>query len=205
MVACIRTINHQRYNPRMIKYRDYKNYDHNELCADMINIDWQPLYEILDVNKALDNLNNILGETFSKHAPLIEKRVKWRKYEWLTSELKRLLSERDKLLRKARRTKDPADWRAYKTSRNKCTNEVRHSKAKYHRNLLNEKSGDPKKFWDCINLRIYFQTNHPSQCCHLCNGTILKFVQIALVTILKTFLFAEDERNSTRWFCVEIH
>jgi hypothetical protein len=76
MVACIRTINHQRYNPRMIKYRDYKNYDHNELCADMINIDWQPLYEILDVNKALDNLNNILGETFSKHAPLIEKRVK---------------------------------------------------------------------------------------------------------------------------------
>jgi hypothetical protein len=38
----------------------------------------------------------------------------------------------------------------YKTSRNKCTSEVRHAKAKYHRNLLNEKSGDPKKFWDCI-------------------------------------------------------
>ena len=114
MVACIRKINHQRYNPRMIKCRDYKNYDHNELCADMINTDWQPLYEILDVNKALDYLNNILGETFSKHAPLIEKRVKGRKCEWLTSELKRLLSEGDKLLRKARRTKDPADWRAYK-------------------------------------------------------------------------------------------
>jgi hypothetical protein len=64
----------------------------------MINIDWQPLYEILDVNKALDYLNNILGETFSKHAPLMEKRVKGRKCEWLTSELKRLLSERDKLL-----------------------------------------------------------------------------------------------------------
>ena len=44
MVACIRKINHQRNNPRMIKCRDYKNYDHNELCADMINIDWQPLY-----------------------------------------------------------------------------------------------------------------------------------------------------------------
>ena len=29
MVACIRKINHQRYNPRTIKCRDYKNYDHN--------------------------------------------------------------------------------------------------------------------------------------------------------------------------------
>ena len=73
-----------------------------------------------------------------------------RKCEWLASELKCLLRERDKLLRKARRTKDPADWGAHKTSRNECTNDVRHAKAKYYRDLLNEKSGDPKKFWDHI-------------------------------------------------------
>ena len=79
-----------------------------------------------------------------------KKRVKGRKCEWLTKDLKCLLRDRDKLLRKARRTKDPVDWGAYKTLRNMCTNDVRHSKAKYYRDLLNEKSGDPQMFWDCI-------------------------------------------------------
>ena len=53
MVACIRKVNHQWYYPRLVKCLDYKNYDHNELCADMNNIDWQPLYEMTDVNKAV--------------------------------------------------------------------------------------------------------------------------------------------------------
>ena len=150
MVACIRNINHQSYKPKMIKCRDYKNYDLTRLCKDMNNIDWQPLYEIPDVNKALNYLNSTLGAIFGKYAPLIEKRVKGRKCEWLTCDLKCLLRERDRLLRKARRTKDPVDWGAYKTLRNKFTNDVGHAKEKYYRDLLNEKSGDPKKFWDCI-------------------------------------------------------
>ena len=95
----------------------------------MSNMDWQPLYKITDVNKALDYLKSILGATFGKYAPLIEKCVKERKCEWLTSELKCLLRERDKLLRKACRTKDPADWRTYNISRNKCKNDTRHAKA----------------------------------------------------------------------------
>ena len=118
----------------------------------MNNMDWQPLYEIPDVNKALNYLNSTTGAIFRKYAPLIEKRVKGRKCEWLTSYLKCLLRERDKLLRKARRTKDPVDWGAYKTLRNKCTNDVGHAKEKYYRDLLNEKSGYPKKFWDCIKI-----------------------------------------------------
>ena len=40
---------------------------------------------------------------FGKHAPLTEKQVRGRKCEWLTSELKHLLSNRGKLLRKARK------------------------------------------------------------------------------------------------------
>ena len=59
MVACIRNINHQSYKPKMIKCRDYEN------CKDMNNIDWQPLYEIPDVNKALNYLNSTLGAIFA--------------------------------------------------------------------------------------------------------------------------------------------
>ena len=69
MVACIKKINHQRYKPKTIKCRDYKNYDPTRLCEDMSNIDWQPLYEIPDVNTAPDYLNSILGKTFGKYAP----------------------------------------------------------------------------------------------------------------------------------------
>ena len=60
------------------------------------------------------------------------------------------MNDRDKLLRKARKSKNEADWVAYKRLRNYCTNLIKRSKASFHRNLLAENIGNPRKFWSTI-------------------------------------------------------
>ena len=64
----------------------------------------------------------------------------------MTKELRKLISDREKLLQKARKSKRPGDWLTYKRLRNKCTNDIRRIKAKFYRELLNESSNKPKQF-----------------------------------------------------------
>ena len=71
------------------------------------------------------------------------------------------MNDRDKLLRKARKTKSHTDWTSYKRMRNFCTGEVRCAKASYHQNLLNENCGNPRKFWATI------KSIFPTQSCKL--------------------------------------
>ena len=69
---------------------------------------------------------------------------------WLNGEVKRLTSERDKLLRKSRRTKHQTDISAYKSMRNKVNIAVRKAMSLYHKNLLKENATDPSKFWKTL-------------------------------------------------------
>ena len=52
----------------------------------------------------------------------MNKRVKGKPSPWLNKDTKAQMNNRDKALRKARRTKDENDWSIYKRLRNKCNN-----------------------------------------------------------------------------------
>ena len=60
------------------------------------------------------------------------------------------MNDRDSLLRKARKSKHKNDWTAYKRLRNFCINSVKRSKAKFHKNLVDENTLNPRKFWSVI-------------------------------------------------------
>ena len=62
------------------------------------------MYSLNDVNQATNVFNNLLETTFNKHAPLINKRVKGRSCPWLNHEIKTKMNERDKVLRKYRKS-----------------------------------------------------------------------------------------------------
>ena len=71
---------------------------------------FEPLFHINNVNKAWLFLCNILTNCFDKHAPVITKRVKGTFAPWLNSEIKKLMNNRDKMLRKFRKTNDNNHW-----------------------------------------------------------------------------------------------
>ena len=81
-------------------------------------------------------MKNVLTHIFERHAPVIVKKVRGKPAPWLSSDVKKLMNERDKLLRKSRRTKEESDISAYKTKHNEVKIAVKKTKSADHKNLL---------------------------------------------------------------------
>ena len=64
--------------------RDYSKYNHTVLARDNENYDWNPVYTETNVNTALSYMEQGLTSIIDRHAPKITKRVKGRKFPWLT-------------------------------------------------------------------------------------------------------------------------
>ena len=64
--------------------------------------------------------------------------------------MKTLMNSRDKILRKARKSKRECDWSSYRRLRNSCNNKIKQAKQNYYKNLLLENCKKPQKFWKYI-------------------------------------------------------
>ena len=89
MIGCVRKINTIKYDPRTIECLDYKHYNHSDLCNDIKNINWKPIKEASDFNKALKYFNTKVSKVFDRYAPTMRKKVKERLCKWLIRELKK--------------------------------------------------------------------------------------------------------------------
>ena len=57
------------------------------------------------------------------------------------------VNERDKVLRKSRKTKEATDIARYKYLRNRANNMLKHARNKYQRNVITENALNPANFW----------------------------------------------------------
>ena len=60
------------------------------------------------------------------------------------------MNDRDKLLRKSRKTKAELDITKYKQKRNEVNIAIQRAKSSFHQNLLKESSANPNQFWKAI-------------------------------------------------------
>jgi hypothetical protein len=117
---------------------------------DFKNVNWWPIYVSRNVNTAVKLFNEIVKDIFDRHAPEIVRKVRGKPCPWLDSDLRKLMIDRDRMLRKARKTKEERHWSLYKKLRNSCNNKLRFAKSSYQKDLLNQNAGNPKKFWSTI-------------------------------------------------------
>ena len=158
MIACVRKRNHMRFPAKTIRVRDYTNYNPESVKKELLQKDWSSVMNSVEINEAVNNFNSIVNETFTNHAPFINKRVKGKPSPWLDKGTKTQMNNRDKALRKARRTGDESDWNIYKKLRNQCNNFLRYAKSKFNKKLLEDNCKNSRKFWSAIK-RI-FPTKH---------------------------------------------
>ena len=142
-------VNLIRFKPRTITCRNYKSYIPSAMNEELKSVDWSPVYDNNDVNSAWLYMKVITG-IYDKYAPVFIKRVKGKPAPWLTEELKKLMDERDSLVRKYRRTNNNEDFHAYKIKRNKVNIMLRQAKSSYNKNLLDENSKTPEPFWKIV-------------------------------------------------------
>ena len=96
----------------------------------------------------------MFNEACDKHAPIKEKRVSGSLPEWINSDYIKLSKDRDYLFSKTQKTKDPEDWTAAKSLRNRVNNLGRSLKRDYCTKAISDNINDSKKLWSTIKKLI---------------------------------------------------
>ena len=158
-----------------IKVRDTKNYSHEELVADIINVDWNAVLdsEKGDPKHSFQRFNDKVNEILDKHMPwrkLSRKEMRIQAKPWLTAGILNSIQRRDKILSKCIEAKDPTRKETlrteYKALRNRITYIINASKKAHYQVFFAEHCNNIKKTWSgiksIINIRNVTSTQPTS-------------------------------------------
>ena len=131
-----------------ITIRSLKNYSSVEFLDKLRNTNWTNITNCNDVNIAWLRFKEIFVNILDEIAPFKQVRIKTRTEPWMSSEILELISERDKALFNANKSKSNKLLRQeYNMLRNKVQREVKNSKSNYFKDKIEEHKNDPKKLW----------------------------------------------------------
>ena len=150
LTACVRKLNSIKYRPEIIICRDFSKYNIDIVSNELLNADWDKVYNSRSANIAYNCFKKILLYTLDRHAPTIEKTIKGKPSPWMNEKLKRHMNVRDQLLRKAQKSKRGSDWTNYRKKRNFVKNEVIRSKKSFFQSKLQENKNNPESFWKIV-------------------------------------------------------
>ena len=94
--------------------------------------------------------DQVHAEGFMKNE--FHKQISKRKSQpaWSTSDLNKIITERNKLLKKAIKSQKVDDWSKFKKSKNMVTRLIRQSKKDYFKTQVAANRNNPKKLWKLI-------------------------------------------------------
>ena len=106
-----------------------------------------------------------LQQAIDKHVP--QKQVKPnRKLPWITTQLKRMIRKRERLFKKARRSKLASYWQSYKSYRNSVKKQIQQAHESYVNDVIGGslEEGNAKSFWNYVKLKRTGSTGIPPLC-----------------------------------------
>lgn len=134
--------------PKIILQRNLAAVNWEKLCSDAGELDWDLLLNASDINEKVMVFNTLLNELYDTHAPKKPVRMKRPAAPWLTDEIKKLMSRRDYLYRKYRKTKNDENLKSFKKARNRCNQAVRNAKRRHIFSAINNSS--PSNIWKVL-------------------------------------------------------
>src|SRR5436190_22003594 len=144
-VACRR----HKEGPQLICYRDYSKFDVSEAVRKISNVDWRSVIQIEDVDDIEFFITSKISQVFDELAPMVCKRVTWKKAPWRDAEIVQLTKVKNKLRKKYWNTMDVNDWNRYKETRNRLNGMIWRAKKKFFSDKLSA-CDNPKEFWACL-------------------------------------------------------
>ena len=130
--------------------RSYRNYNRDVFQEQIRRSDWTFLNTITDSQDQWDKWLAIIKGELDEMCPIKTFKIKQIKQPWITPRLIELIKDKDKILKSAKRSKNPEQWAEAKRLRNACTNRLRKAKADFIKEQLTTHSNDQKKFWKNI-------------------------------------------------------
>ena len=145
--------------PKIIKYRNFKNYNSENFAQDFkLNISKSKLDQMIEneeLDKATEELVNIIYQTASIHAPIKYRKKKNKcKLPWSNANLKNKITNKNKLLQDMYTTKNPSIKKKVSLEQKVIRNLKRSLKTAYYKKELDEAGTDPTKLWEIYNSLI---------------------------------------------------
>ena len=125
------------YNHNSIR-RNWKTFSKARYLNKIENIDWSELYAAVDVNCAYGILEHKIREVLDSEAKMTTIQSRKNYKNWVGNETKRMMDTRDKLRQTASTVQDPASWKLYHETRNRCTKLLNKDKTRYHKEIFED-------------------------------------------------------------------
>lgn len=122
-------------NPRETNWEGYKESLNESLQGEIT-----PIREVVELERAVDQVSNAIRVAFQENCPLRIKRHGGAKANWWNAGLQKLRSEVRRLFNKA---KEDQDWETYRSKLTQYNTEIRKSKRKAWRKFCEEVSDTP--------------------------------------------------------------
>lgn len=149
LVFCNIKIKKPRFAPKMIEYRDYKNFEAATFLNDLAELDWEQFIQETDIDSKVNMFNSFINKIFDKHAPIRKARVTRPPAPWLTQQIKNLMIARDRALKQFKSSKNEVDWFEYTRLRNITLSSIR--KEKKNQLYQISKHNDFRSTWKALN------------------------------------------------------
>lgn len=153
-VIATRVYNRVRTNEakhKTIGYRNIKNLNKEQFIGALRNAPWDSIFVFEECDDIIDAWYKLFNSIIEEFLPQIQKRVKRRvQPNWFDADINQAINSRDKLLKKARKSKSEADYNAFKKAKNIVTQQIRSAKQAYFKDKVIENKNNPRKLWNLI-------------------------------------------------------
>ena len=133
------------------KGRSYRNYDREVFQDRVLNSDWGNFFATRDPDTLWEIMESRILDVIEDMCPLKAFKVNKLREPWITNEAIEAIKDKDRLLSRAKRTKDEEDWIRAKRARNVVGRDLELLRADFLKQQQEEHREDPKKFWQSIS------------------------------------------------------
>ena len=132
--------------------RSFKNFNANAFREDLKSAPWDSLRNCTTPDEMVEIWENMFLKIADADAPMRTRRVRNKKSPSITTELRELITGRNRLKRQA------------------INNEIKKAKASYSKSKVEQNVGDPKEIWRTINELTYRKCTSNSSMSELKSG-----------------------------------
>ena len=131
--------------------RSYRNYDKEKFQENLAAEDWSTFFQNFDPDILWELMEDIILRNIEPMCALKQFRMFNAREPWLTNVALEAIRDKDRLLKRAKRSDKREDWESARRVRNAVGREVEGLRAEFLKSQQEENKADPKKFWNTIS------------------------------------------------------
>ena len=133
-------INHRKKNISPVKRKVYiyDRGDYESFRQRLSDVNWDSLFVENNVDETSTNITECILNIADKVIPNRIVQIKKTDQPWITKEIKKLIRNKNRIHKKAKRIDSPYYWEKFRKIRNRCNTAVNNAKTDYYKKLSNQ-------------------------------------------------------------------